>query len=92
MSTDIKEKPDLSCHGVGEDCSEASTQTFHIGLSVYGPNDEGKFRGAISVDSDPGTVHSEEYPDFATAQTETVAALRSLLDESTKLGKLLRVK
>jgi len=49
------------------------SETFHLGLSCYGPNGEGKFRGAISVDS--VTLFSEEFDTLDDARAETMGKL-----------------
>jgi hypothetical protein len=49
-------------------------QTFHLGLSCYGPNDEGKFRGAISVDS-VSLFSQGEFDTLDDARAETVGKL-----------------
>jgi hypothetical protein len=48
-------------------------QTFHLGLSCYGPNGDGKFRGAISVDS--VSLFSAEFDTLDDARAETTGKL-----------------
>lgn len=62
---------DLYCHGVGE--PNTTDQTFHLGVSCYGPNKDGKFCGTISVESI--TIHSETYNTLDEARQESLGKL-----------------
>jgi hypothetical protein len=79
---------DLSCH---------PNQTFHLGVSCYGPDKSGKFRGAISVDST--TIHSKQYDTLDEARQETMGKLLECItvtlgfsrkEEIERLGKEVR--
>lgn len=48
-------------------------QTFHLGVSCYGPNKDGKFCGTISVESI--TIHSETYNTLDEARQESLGKL-----------------
>lgn len=65
-----------------------SSQTFQIGLSVYGPNSKGLYTAAVS-DSEGITSYSGQYDSFAEAKQNGLTRLRTYLedyDEQSCLG------
>lgn len=52
---------------------KTTNQTFHLGVSCYGPNKDGKFCGSISVEST--TIHRETYNTLDEARQESLGKL-----------------
>ena len=63
--------------GGAPDHSKPKARTYHVGMSVYGPQADGRFRGAIAIDNEQ--KHGESYDTFEGAKLETLKVLEELV-------------